>query len=425
MLSRTAGDRGEGVTSDHEENLGSVLSKLYFSQDAEERRLAYQFLGEVAIQKPKFAMSTMKLLMKALVDKDLDNRVQGIHYLGEIGAISPVFSRDLVYPLILILLKPDLEPVLEFHTLRALERLSKESSGVQDFLHRGIADVAYLQASKLSLHSASDRQTAVWRISKLGKIYFPAVIDLIPALVNRLADNDDTVKAVAYKALLDLLMAVKDELVEVFLSNLEIIENGLLKLQVLSLLADFCEVEPRFVKGLVPHVIKELENPDRIIHLKIQKILKVLERASPSIFTRDYKDLLVSMLKSNSRYAYHWAVKTFTSSFLNQLHGLSTPEHLPAFTGEILSILNLLLKNQQGNIMQTRVVLMMLLHESKEAFSRQDGEASAITAGLIEGLTQIQRSSLASQTEVVAAYEKLETILNNSHVLLQRGAGSP
>jgi hypothetical protein len=363
----------------------------------------------------------MKLLMKALVDKDLDNRAQGIHYLGEIGAMSPVFSRDLIYPFILILLKPDIEPVLEFHTLMALERLSKDSEGVRDFLHRGIADVAYLQASKLSLHNPSDRQAAAWRISKLGKIYFPAIIDLIPALVNRLVDDDDMVKNMAYKSLLELLISVKDELVEVILANLDIMENPFLKLQALSVLADFAEKEPRFVKSLVPPVIKELENPNRVIHLKIQKILKTLERASPSIFTRDYKDLLVSMLKSSSRYAYHWAVKTFTSSYLNQLHELSSPEHLAAFTGEVLFFVNLLLKNQQENIMQTRVVLMMLVHESKEAFAKQDGKAPAITAGLAESLTQIQRSSLASHTEVVAAYEKLETILNNSHVLLGRG----
>ncbi len=356
--------------------------------------------------------------MKALVDKDLDNRAQGIHYLGEIGAMSPVFSRDLIYPFILILLKPDLEPVLEFHTLKALERLSKDSNAVRDYLHRGIADVAYLQASKLSLHNPTDRQAAAWRICKLGKIYFPAIIDLIPALVNRLADDEGTVKAVAYKALLELLLVVKDELVGVILSNLDTMENPLLKLQVLSLLADFTQTEPRFVKNIVPHVIKELENPNRIIHLKIQKILKILERASPSIFTRDYKDLLVGMLKSSSRYAYHWAVKTFTSSFLNQLHELSSPGHLAAFTGEILSFVNLLLKDQRGNIMQTRVVLMMLVHESKEAFAKQDGDAPAITAGLIESLTQIQRSGLASHTEVVAAYEKLETIIINSRNLL-------
>ncbi len=402
--------------------MDSDISKLYFSQDGEERRLAYQFLGEIALQKPKFALSIMKLLMKALVDKDLDNRAQGIHYLGEIGALSPVFSRDLIYPFILILLKPDLEQVLEFHTLKALERLSKDSEGVRDFLHRGIADVAYLQASKLSLHNSPDRQAAVWRICKLGKIYFPAIIDLVPALVNRLVDDDGTVKAVTYKALLELLLVAKDEMVGVILSNFNAIENPLLKLQLLSLLADFAQEEPRFVKGLVPHVIKELENPNRIIHLKIQKILKVLERASPSIFTKDYKDLLVGMLKSSSRYAYHWAVKTFTSSYLNQLHELSAPEHLVAFTGEILSFVKLLLlKDQQGNIMQTRVVLMMLVHESKEAFAKQDGEAPAITAGLIESLTQIQRSGLASHTEVVAAYEKLETILNNSRTLLGRG----
>ncbi|MEX2715964.1 MAG: hypothetical protein Q6353_001360 [Candidatus Sigynarchaeum springense] len=401
--------------------MGDNLSRLYFSQDSEERRLAYQFLGEIALQKPRLALSIMKLLMKALVDKDIDNRVQGIHYLGEIGAISPVFSRDLIYPFILILLRSDIEPVLEFHALKALERISKDSGQVRDFLQRGIADVAYLQASKLSLHGAADRQAAVWRISKLGKIYFPAVIDLVPALVNRLVDDDDTVKAVAYKALLDLLHAVKDELFAVLLSNLEITDNALLKLQVLSLLADFSEAEPRFAKRLVPLVIKELENPDRIIHLKIQKILKVLEHASPHIFTKDYKDLLVGMLRSNSRYAYHWAVKTFTSSFLNQLHELSAPEHLATFIAEILSIVHLILKNQQGNIMQTRVVLMMLVHESKEAFSRLNGDAATLAAGLIESLTQIQRSSLASQTEVIAAYEKVETILNNSLVLLPRG----
>jgi hypothetical protein len=401
--------------------VGIILSRLYFSQDSAERRLAYQFLGELALQKPKYALSIMKLLMKALVDRDLDNRAQGIHYLGEIGALSPVFSRDLIYPFILILLKPDIEPVLEFHTLKALERISKDSGEVRDFLHRGIADVAYLQASKLSLHNPLDRQAAVWRISKLGKIFFPAIIDLVPALVNRLVDDDDMVKSMAYKALLELLISVKDELVDVILANLGTTDNPFLKLQALSVLADFAEKEPRFVKGLVPPVIKELENPDRVIHLRIQKILKALERTSPSIFTRDYKDLLVSMLKSNSRYAYHWAVKTFTSSYLNQLHELTSPERLVAFTGEVLSFVNLLLKNQQGNIMQTRVVLMMLVHESKEAFARQDGNAPAITAGLSESLAQIQRSSLASHTEVVAAYEKLETILNNSHILLNRG----
>lgn len=398
--------------------MSSNLSRLYFSQDAEERRLAYQFLGEIALQKPKFALSIMKLLMKALVDKNIDNRLQGIHYLGEIGAISPVFSRDLIYPFIIILLRSDIEPVLEFHTLKALEKLCKDSGQVRDFLQRGIADLAYLQASKLCLHNAADRQAAVWRISKLGKVYFPAVIDLVPALVNRLVDDDDTVKAIAYKALLDLLLVIKDDLAGILLSNLEITENTILKLQVLSLLADFSKGEARIIKSIVPLVIKELENPDRVVHLKIQKILKILEHASPCIFTKDYKDLLVGMLGSNSRYAYHWAVKTFTSSFLNQLHELSAPEHLAAFTAEILSIVHLLLKNQQRNIMQTRVILMMLIYESKEAFSKQNGEAATIAAGLIESLTQIQRSSLASQTEVVAAYEKLETILTNSHVLL-------
>ncbi|NMC05614.1 MAG: hypothetical protein GYA24_10405 [Candidatus Lokiarchaeota archaeon] len=360
----------------------------------------------------------MKLLMKALVDKVVENRVQGIYYLGQIGSLSPVFSRDLVYPFILILLKSDVEPVLEFHAMRALESLSKDSEAVQGFLQRGIADVAYLQASKLTLHGPADRQAATWRIAKLGKIYFPAIIDLVPALVNRLVDEDEAVQDVACKALMELLLAVKDPLVKVLLSNIDGIGNPLLKVQVLSLLGNFAEVEPRFIKDLVPLVIKELENPNRAIHLKIEKILKVLERASPSIFTMEYKDLLVRMLKSSSRYAYHWAVKTFTSSFLSHLHELSAPGQLNRFTGELRSIVTLLLENRPGNIMQTRVILMMLVHECKEAFAKHDGGMSAIVGGLIEGLAQIQRSSLASETEVVAAYEKLEMIIDNSSLLL-------
>jgi hypothetical protein len=396
--------------------LDGVLSKLYFSQDSDDRRLAYEFLGEIAVVKPRFALSIMKLLMNALVDKDITNRVQGLHFLGEIGAISPVFSRDLIYPFILILLKADIEPVIEFYTLKALEKIRKDSPTVRDFLHRGIADVAYLQAAKLSLQNPSERQAAAWRISKLGKIYFPAILDLIPALLNRLVDDDDTVKAVTYNALLDLLLLVKAPMVQVIRENLDTIENPFLRLQALSLLVDLARKEPGFVVELVPLVVKELENPNRAIHLKIQKLLKSLERLSPNIFAHEFKPLLVHMMKSPSRYAYHWAIKTFTASMLSELH-VKSGKFIDGFIDDNVALIDLLLTANRGNIMQTRVVLMMLVHECKEAFMRSNQTESPLILGLVESLTQIQKSGLTSETEVVAAYEKFKTILGNSKML--------
>ena len=385
--------------------------------------LAYQFLGTIGLVRPIHALSAMKLLLKALLDKNVINRIHGIFYLGEIGAISSSLSKHLVYPFVMLLLQPKLTPVVEFYILHALEKLNKDSVEVQDFLQRGIADIAYLQVAKLSLQDANERQAAAWRIGKLGKIYFPAVIDLIPALVNRLIDDDDTVKITTYKALLELLLQIKDDMFQVLINNLDIIENPFLKLQVLSLLGDFVKKEHKFIDAVVPLVIKELEHPNRMIHVKIQKILKNIERGSPDLFEKQFKPLLVTMLKSSSRYAYHWAVKTFISSLLTELHEHGATD-IGSFIDENISLVDMLDDNHRGNLMQTRVILMMLVHETKETFTKATDASSQVIVGIVESLSQIQKSGLTSETEVVAAYEKFKTILKNSKIILGNGESS-
>ena len=399
------------------------MQNLYFSLDHEERLLAYKFLGEIGIEKQRYAVAVVKLLLKALVDKDVDNQVQGIHYLGELGASSSSLSSHLIYPFIQILLQPDLKPVIEFHVLHALDRLNKDSEDVKEFLYRGISDIAYMQTPKLFLQDPAERQAAAWRIGKLGKISFPAVVDLIPALLNRLVDDDEHVKTVTFKALLELMLQNKDGLVHVLLDNLELMENPFLKLQVFTLLGEFSKKDQGYVDLLVPILIKELESQNRIFQVKIQKILKVFERISPGIFVRKHKPLLVDMLKSPSRYAYHWAVKTFASSQISTLHELADKD-VSQFIDENSLIVEMLIKNHRGNIMQTRVILMMLIHETNEMISKVADTNSPVATGLHESLAQIQKSGLSSETEVVAAYEKFKTILKNSKLFLSNNSSS-
>ncbi|HME54987.1 MAG TPA: hypothetical protein VKM55_22465 [Candidatus Lokiarchaeia archaeon] len=406
-----------------EETIAETITRLYFSQNSEDRHLAYQFLGEIGIIRPKHALSAMKLLLKALVDKNVINQEHGIYYLGEIGAISSSLSKHLVYSFVMLLLQPNLKPVIEFYILNALEKLNKDSDEVKDFLERGVSDIAYLQVSKLSLQDANERQTAAWRIGKLGAIFFPAVIDLIPALVNRLIDDDDTVKIVTYKALLDLLLQKREDLLKILIENLDTIDNPFLKLQVISLLGDFVKKEPRFIEVVLPLVIKEIEHPNRVIHVKIQKILKSIERASPGIFVKKFKPILVALLKSSSRYAYHWAVMTFTSSLLTELHEQGATD-IGSFIDENVSLVDMLNNDHRGNLMQTRVILMMLVHETKETFMKATDANSLAVVGIVESLSQIQKSGLTSETEVVAAYEKLKTILKNSKIILGNGESS-
>jgi len=49
---------------------------------------------------------------------------------------------------------------------------------------------------------------------------------------------------------------------------------------------------------------------------------------------------------------------------------------------------------------------------------------SLAVVGIVESLSQIQKSGLTSETEVVAAYEKLKTILKNSKIILGNGESS-
>lgn len=365
----------------------------------------------------------MKLLLKALVDKNIINRVHGIFYLGEIGAISSSLSKHLIYPYVMLLLQPELKPVIEFYILNALEKLNKDSGEVKNFLYRGISDIAYLQVPKLSLQEASERQIAAWRIGKLGKIYFPAVIDLIPAVVNRLIDDDDTVKIISYKALLDLLLRNRNDMLQVLIDNLDVINNPFLQLQVFSILGDFVKKEPQFIDIVIPLVIKELEHPNPMIHVKIQKILKNIERTNPGMFVKNFKPLLATMLKSSSRYAYHWAIKTFISSFLIELHEQGATD-IDSFIDENIFLIDMLNSDHKGNIMQTRVILMMLIHETKETLLKGSDATSPVVVGIVEGLSQIQKSGLSSETEVVAAYEKFKTILKNLKTILENGDSS-
>jgi len=170
-------------------------------------------------------------------------------------------------------------------------------------------------------------------------------------------------------------------------------------------------------------VIKEIEHPNRMIHVKIQKILKNIERTNPGIFVNDFKENLVKLLKSSSRYAYHWAVKTFISSFLTKLHEQAGSD-ITAFIDENVALVNMLNDHHQGNIMQTRVILMMLVHETKETFMKSSDTNSTVVVGIVESLSQIQKSGLTSETEVVAAYEKFKTILKNLKTILGNSESS-
>ncbi|MFX0103465.1 MAG: hypothetical protein ACFFCS_28140 [Candidatus Hodarchaeota archaeon] len=393
--------------------LSEKLASYYFSQLAEERRVSYAFLGEIGkkIPIPGFRLQILKLLMKSLIDKDLNNKIHGIYYLGELGQFSTDISKHIIYPMVLFLLNPKLKKVLEFYILQALEKLDKNSSEVETLLFRGMSDVAYQEISRVYLQDPIERQSAIWKIGKLGTIYFPAIIDLIPILLQRLIDENDKVKSILVRVIMDLTSTNQFEMVHILLFNMETSDNIFIKERIIDLLHEIGRLNPSMINEIIPAIIRELENPNRRIHIKIHKLLKTFERIQPDIFIK-YKLLLIDALKSKNRYAYHWAVKTFTSTYINYLKDMAKVD-LSHFINENIEIIDLLIKNEHLNLLQTRVILMMMIHEAKEGLTRFSSNSSSINEGFVESLAIIQKSGLKTVTEVVAAYEKFKQILIN------------
>nr|MDO8115860.1 hypothetical protein [Candidatus Sigynarchaeota archaeon] len=351
-----------------------------------------------------------------MVDKREEIQVHGVYYLGEIGKASPELANHIIYPLIMLLLKPRNFPSLAFHVLNALEKINKDSQETKDYLLKGITDVAYMQVPTLYVPDPSQRKTAVWLIVKLGGIYFPAIIDLVPILFNMLVDVDDGVRIFVVKKLSDLFSLLPEEITRITLDNLSNIENANLKLEIYTLLDEFTRKDPKIINSIIPLAIKELQTPNRAIYLKVHRLLKTCERLSPTSMM-DHRLLLLSMLLSTSRYAYHWAIQTFSTTFMNYLR-LLAKQDVSFFVDEVLGLTDLLVKNNKGLIMQTRVVLMMLVHETSEALLQDGLLMESARTGLLEGLSQIQKSGLTSETEVIAAFEKFKTFLNNSKLFM-------
>lgn len=400
--------------------LSEKLASLYFSQNAVERRTSYTLLGEFGkrIPIPGFRLQVLKLLMKSLIDKDLENKIHGIYYIGELGRFSTDISKHIIFPMVLFLLNPRLKKVLEFYILQALEKLDKNSTEVENLLYRGISDVAYQEISRVYLQDPVERHSAIWKIGKLGAIYFPSIIDLIPILLQRLIDEDDKVKSILVRVIMDLTWANQPEMVHILLFNLESSDNIYIKEKIIGLLHEIGRINHSMIPEIIPAIIKELENPNRRIHVKIHKILKTFERLNPGIFIK-YKILLIDALKSNNRYAYHWAVKTFTSTYLNYLKDIARVD-LSQFINENVEITDLLIKNEHLNLLQTRVILMMMIHEAKEVLTRCPSNITSLNEGFIESLTTIQKSGLTSVIEVVTAYEKFKQILMNLKLLCMK-----
>ena len=401
--------------SKNQENKTLELSNLYFSKEAAKRLAIYQYLGELALTRVEFSVPVIKLLMKALIEKDKTLQIHGIYYLGEIGSLFPWLSEHVIYPFIVLLLSPDLDRVVEFYVLNALEKINKDSEEVKEFLYRGITDIAYTHVAKLSFHNPEERYMAVWRIGKLGTINFSAILDLIPILLNHLVDEDDQVINITFKVVSDFIIAKNNPMLKLILENLNNIDNIFLKIKIYELLENSIKFEPLLVEKIIPHIFPALKHPNRQIYIKIHKLLKTSEKVSPTYFIK-HEDLLVDALKSESRYAYHWAVKAFTTTVLTYFKERSNISKL-VFIDEVTSLINLLTKNNQDKMMQTRIVLMMLLHEVIEILSK-NGLPTSVSEGIIEGLNQIQKSDLESNTEIISAFEKFKTILNNSKIFL-------
>ncbi|MHA1371032.1 MAG: hypothetical protein ACTSWN_16825 [Promethearchaeota archaeon] len=399
-----------------QENVFSVISDLYFSSDSKKRLLSYQFLGELGRRVPVFRLSILKLLMKSLVDKEIENQLHGIYYLGELGRYTTDLAKHVIYPLILVMVSPKSKEVHKFFALNALEKINKNSSEVERFLSMGISDIAYMDVHRLYLNEPDARSAGIWELGKLGIICFPAIIDFIPLIIRRIADEDKSVSRMARGVVLNFFKRNPYEMLEILFYVIENSDNIPHKLKIYDIFEQVGRQHPYLIDEILPNIIRELENPNRIVHLKIYKILRTFERIRPSIFIQ-YKVLLINALKSKSRYAYHWAVKTFASTHLNYLRHIAE-EDVEQFIRETLEIIKLIIDDKNMHLMKTRVILMMMVHEAKEIISLFSGLPKPLIDGMTESLTQIQKSSVLTETEVVAAYEKFEQILMNFKLFL-------
>ncbi|MHA1681592.1 MAG: hypothetical protein ACTSUE_11330 [Promethearchaeota archaeon] len=398
--------------------LKDVLIGMYFSQDARERELVFHFLGELAMSVGIFRVPVVKLLMKALIDKDIHNKCVGVYYLGELGKISPNLSQHIIYPLIMILMTPDIDEILEFHALNALEKIDKSLPGSREFLQRGISDVAYLIISKLDSGNPGERMVATWKLGKMGKIYFPAILDLIPIILRGLLDEDEKVKNITFKFFKDLFPDNKEALLPILHHNIKTSNNLYLKLEIMDLLNDFGRKEPAIIDFFFPLLIHELGKPNRQLYLKIHRLLRIYERRTPECLLK-HKTILVDSIKSKSRYAYHWAVKAISSVIVNNLRKLAAKDYI-GFTTEAISFVELLMKNENDNLMQSRVILLILVHEAKVIIESSRVIPKPLGKGIMESLEQIQKSHLISEAEVVSAYEKYKQILHNSTLFISQ-----
>ncbi len=403
--------------SGESESIGALLTRLYFSSDTKDLAIIYSFLGEIGLKNEKFSPLALKLLMRAIVDKREEIQALGVFYLGELGKAFSELAPHVIYPLIMVLFKPNKPEVISYHVLNALEKINKELPETKDYLLKGIADVAYMQVPALYSSDPGQRKYATWMLTKLATIYFPSVIDLIPILLGLLVDVDDSVKIFANKKISDLFSFFPEKIVGLILENTISIENVHFKIEIYTLLDEFIRKKPGVINSIIPTAIKELQNPNRGVYLKVHRLLKTCERISPEAML-EHRMLLLSMLLSDSRYAYHWAIQTFSTTFVNYLQSLAKTNAI-LFIEEVTGLADLLVKSNKGLIMQTRVVLMMLVQETREAMLKDGVLPESVRTGLLEGLSQIQKSGLTSETEVIAAFEKFKMFLKNSKFFMK------
>ncbi|MHA1793261.1 MAG: hypothetical protein ACTSVI_11495 [Promethearchaeota archaeon] len=400
--------------NDNENSLSQYLASYYFSQDPERRGTSFKFLGELGIYLPRYRNPILKLLMRALVDKSLENKCLGVYYLGELGKLSPLHAKHVIYPLILILLNSKTEKVLEFYVLNALERINKKSRTVRRFLHRGISDVAFLIVSNLQSDDKTVREEVIWKIGKLGKISFISIIDLIPIIANHLTDEDKHVQAITSKVLIDLVPASRGKIIDLLSIILEESDHFYIKTNIVILFDEIIRLYSLMREKVTKALLKQMKNPNRHLYLMINKVLRTIERLEPEILYK-LKNDVIHLLKARNRHAYHWAVKIINSIYLKQLQTFAKKNYI-LFVKEINEMIKLLVESDnKNNIMQTRVVLMMMIHELKQIISESGSFNENIKIGLIKGLEQIQKTNLTTEIEVLAAYEKFKKIIENSN----------
>lgn len=394
-----------------------MLARRYFSTESGERLLAIGFLGEVGLKFPPLRMQVATLLMRGLIDKDIPCQASATHYLGELGWASAEIAAHLVYPLTMLLLSPGTSPLVEYNVLIALEKLDKSSEDVVQYLERGMADVGYLEAARLFSQDPRERGAATWKLGKIGAIHLPAIIDLIPVLLGKLVDDDETVRKVASIVITRLASQHGVKMLELALDFMST-KDARVKVAVYDVFDDHVRHQPGSMTVLIGPAIRDLMHSTRELYVRVHKLLRLFERLSPAVFLNE-PSLLVSALCSQNRNAYHWAVGYFTSTFLPRFREEGAQDPL-AFIDRVTAFLSLLAKLSNENVMQTRVILMMLVHEVKELFTLNSPRLAStpLKNGFIESLSRIQESSLSSDTEVMAAYERFSTILSNSRQFL-------